>query len=266
MLREARYAKQAQPAGLIAALRAADATVVVVQPDPPGEAGTVREPLHELIRSAAVVVARGRSAGVLDALRIAGRAGIPVVDAAEAVAGVRDKAAMAAVLTQAGVPTPATFVASVRRLSEQVPMAAYPLIMKPVYGDNGRGLRVVDTPEELKALSWPEQPALAQSYLPGDGVDLKVYVIGEHMTAVHKPSPFTPCVSGREETVPADRRLRRLARRCGRLFGLTVYGVDFLETNRGPVVVEINDFPNFTAVADADVLLAEHVLSRAGVA
>lgn len=266
MLREARYAGQAQPAGLIAALRATGTTVVVVEPDSPHEAGTAREPLRDLIRGADGVVARGRSAGVLDALRLAARAGIPVVDAAEAVAGVRDKAAMAAVLTRAGVPTPATFVASVRRLSEQVPVAAYPLIMKPVYGDNGRGLRLVATPAELKALGWPEQPALAQSYLPGDGVDLKVYVIGDHLTAVHKPSPFTWCASSAEETVTADCRLRGLARRCGRLFGLSVYGVDCLETSSGPVVVEINDFPNFTAVPDADVLLAEHVLTRAGVA
>jgi ribosomal protein S6--L-glutamate ligase len=54
-----------------------------------------------------------------------------------------------------------------------------------------------------------------------------------------------------------------LARTCGRLFGLTVFGVDCLETSHGPVVIEVNDFPNFTAVPGADVLLARHVLAAA---
>lgn len=266
VLREARYAEHAQPAGLIAALQATGGTVVVVEPDAMAAGGAGRVALRDRLMGADAVVARGRSAGVLYALRLATRAGIPVVDPAEAVARVRDKAAMAAVLTRAGVPTPATFVASVRRLAERVPAAAYPLIMKPVYGDNGRGLRLVATVDELTALRWPECPALAQSYLPSDGVDLKVYVIGEHLTAVHKPSSFTRCTGGAGGTVTADHGLRELARRCGRLFGLSVYGVDCLETSSGPVVVEINDFPNFTAVPDANALLAEHVLTRVGVA
>jgi ribosomal protein S6--L-glutamate ligase len=149
-------------------------------------------------------------------------------------------------------------------LVEGVPRGAYPLILKPAFGDNARGLRVVDSPEQLRTLAWPEEPALAQAYLPGDGMDLKLYVIGAHLTAVHKPSPFTACTSASSGPVPMDGRLNQLARLCGQLFGLTVYGVDCLETDAGPVVVEVNDFPNFTTVPDADQLLARHVVSRAG--
>ena len=41
------------------------------------------------------------------------------------------------------------------------------------------------------------------------------------------------------------------------------YGVDTVETAEGVVVLEVNEFPNFTAVAGAAGALADHVLARA---
>lgn len=262
VLREPRYSGHAQPAGLVAALRAADHDVHVLEPSNPRDTGGDQQQLSELMRSAEVVVARGRSAGVLSALRQAATGQVPVVDPAGAIAQVRDKIAMTAVLRRAGVPTPRTFVAPVPVLVNTVPLDAYPLILKPAFGDNARGLRLVEDSQRLRESEWLEEPALAQSFVPGDGVDLKLYVIGDHVTAVHKPSPFTPCTSTRNGTTVVDRGLHRLARLCGQLFGLTVYGVDCLETDSGPVVLEVNDFPNFTSVPDADRLLASHVLTQ----
>jgi ribosomal protein S6--L-glutamate ligase len=260
VIREDRYADQLQPAGLVGALSAAGHVVTVVG----GDADTERRAtLHAVMARADVVVARGRSSGVLTALGTAARLGVPVIDTAEAVCGVWDKAAMARVLSRAGVPTPATFFAPIETLVECVPARSYPLVLKPVHGDNARGLRIVVSREELSRLEWPERPALAQSYLPGDGLDLKLYVIGSHVAAVRKPSPITPCVPSGVQQVPLDDRLSELAHTCGRLFGLTVFGVDCVETSRGPLVIEVNDFPNFTAVPGADALLARHVLAAA---
>lgn len=260
VIREDRYADQLQPAGLVGALWAAGHVVTVVGGDV--DVGR-RARLRAVMARADVIVARGRSTGVLTALRTAAGLGVPVIDTAEAVCGVWDKAAMARVLSRAGVPTPATFFAPIQTLVERVPARSYPLILKPVHGDNARGLRVVASREELRRLRWPQQPALAQSYLPGSGMDLKLYVIGGHVTAVRKPSPITPAASSKVQQVPLDHRLNELAHTCSRLFGLTVFGVDCLETSRGPLVVEVNDFPNFTAVPGADALLARHVLAAA---
>jgi ribosomal protein S6--L-glutamate ligase len=261
VIREDRYADQLQPAGLVGALSAAGHVVTVVGGDVDDVRGPAR--LRAVMARADVIVARGRSTGVLTALATAARLGVPVIDTAEAVCGVWDKAAMARVLSRAGVPTPATFFAPIETLVERVPARSYPLILKPVHGDNARGLRIVTSRAELSRLRWPEQPALAQSYLPGNGLDVKLYVIGDHVAAVRKPSPITPCASSEVQQIPVDDRLGELARTCGRLFGLTVFGVDCLETRRGPLVIEVNDFPNFTAVPGADALLARHVLATA---
>jgi glutathione synthase/RimK-type ligase-like ATP-grasp enzyme len=52
-----------------------------------------------------------------------------------------------------------------------------------------------------------------------------------------------------------------LALRCGRLFGLELFGVDCVEGPGGPLVIEVNEFPNYTGVPRADELLADHVVA-----
>ena len=64
---------------------------------------------------------------------------------------------------------------------------------------------------------------------------------------------------GGSQAVPVD-----LARRCGKLFGLELYGVDCLQTDAGTVVIEVNEFPNYTGVPGADEKLADYVLACAG--
>ncbi|MGQ0467074.1 MAG: ATP-grasp domain-containing protein [Sporichthyaceae bacterium] len=255
---EARYAAQLQPSGLVEALirRGVPVRYRLL--------GSAEEAPAEDLDWAHVVVGRGRSADLLAFLELAAAHGRPVVDGAEAVRSVHDKARLSQALLGAGVPTPATWFGSVVDLAERVPAEAFPLILKPVFGDNARGLQVVETAEALRGTAWPEDPALAQSYLPSDGADLKVYVIGEEMAAIRKPSPFTPGAAFAAHGVPLTAELADLARRCGELFGLSVFGVDCLPTPDGPVVVEVNDFPNFTGVPGADDLLASHCLAAAG--
>lgn len=256
---EARYAAQLQPTGLVHALVRLG-NPVRYRLLRPGDAPTQ---LAEDLDWCRVVVGRGRSAELLAFLDLAAAHGRPVVDGADAVRSVYDKARMARALLAAGLPTPATWFGPVADLAGRVPAAGYPLILKPVFGDNARGLRIVESPDALRRTPWPENPALAQSYLASDGADLKVYVIGESMTAIRKPSPFTPGRSFAAHGVPLAPVLADLARRCAELFGLSVFGVDALPTADGPVVVEVNDFPNFTGVPGADDLLAAHTLAAA---
>ncbi len=63
--------------------------------------------------------------------------------------------------------------------------------------------------------------------------------------------------------MPLSQELVDLARRCRELFGLELYGVDCILTPDGPTVIEINEFPNYTAVPNADKRLADYVIQRA---
>lgn len=216
-----------------------------------------------------LVVARGRSWALLCLLGWAESRAVLTINRKSAIAAVYNKADMSVELAAGSIPMPRTFFGSVEALAKQINIESYPVILKPIFGDNCRGLVVVDSPEELTDLDWPEQVALAQTYLPTDGYDLKLYGIGDHVWAVRKPSPFNKrseadAGDSKAGIIPITSELEELGRRCGKLFGLELYGVDCIETDDGPVVIEINDFPNYTGVPEADERLAEFVVGRAG--
>lgn len=257
VLVEPRYLAQPQPLGMSTALSAAGHEVALFD-----------APVHDLTRAADLegydlVVARGRSWSVLARLARAEAGGMPVINSRRSIAAVHNKAELAGVLADGRVATPPTFVGRPADLAAHVPAARYPLVLKPVFGDNSRGLALVRTPEELSGLPWPEDSALAQSYLPGDGYDLKLYGIGERIWAVRKPSPLGPPEAAGEAAagVPLTSELEALGRRCGALFRLHLFGVDCILTRAGPVVIEVNEFPNYTGVPNADRALADYAIA-----
>jgi ribosomal protein S6--L-glutamate ligase len=56
-----------------------------------------------------------------------------------------------------------------------------------------------------------------------------------------------------------DSATASLALRVGQVLGLSLYGVDFVETPEGPVAVDVNWFPSYRGVPGASKLLCEHV-------
>jgi glutathione synthase/RimK-type ligase-like ATP-grasp enzyme len=262
VLVDRRYLTQAQPAGLADALRRSGADVrTFVTEDTDADLCTGR-----WCAGLDVLAARGRSGRLVAMLRAAESSGIPVVNSPMAIESVHDKAGMAAVLAVAGIPTPRSWLGCPRQLACRTDMC-FPLVLKPKNGDNARGLRVVRSRAELAAVDWPEPVALAQELHRGDAHDLKLYVAGSSVWAVRRASPVAddgsvrPVVSAgrRLATTP---RLRALARTCAQLFGLSLCGIDCVLTSSGPVVIEVNDFPNYRDIGLVDDELAQEVLAR----
>jgi ribosomal protein S6--L-glutamate ligase len=265
---EHRYLAQRQPNGLVTELRRRGCAVTPIDPG----SGAISLTDDSWLAGIDVCVARGRSDAVLSRLLAAERHGVPTINRAAAVAAVVDKAGMAVALAGAGIPTPTTILGSPAQLAAELPSDLYPVIVKPIRGDNCRGLAVCANPAALGRVERGDEPLLCQPFLRGDGADLKLYAVGETVWAVRKPSPLArdgsswTAYGGVTDATPVEltRELRELALRCGELFGLELFGVDCLVTPEGPVVIEVNDFPNYTGVRGADAALADHVLAAAG--
>jgi ribosomal protein S6--L-glutamate ligase len=256
VLVEDRYLAHAEPAGAVHALRAAGHDVDLVVAD--RQAAALGAPV-----GIDVLLGRGRSAAFVSLLRTAEAAGVPVVNPAAAIAAVANKAGMGAALAAAGIPTPRTWVGPIEALAWRSDLS-FPLVLKPVYGDNARGLAVVHSRAELAELCWPEPMALAQAYHRGAGLDLKVYVAGEQMWAVRRPSPIdaighTRPVVTSGDSLPVTPALAELARRCGEMFGLRLYGVDCVAGPSGPLVIEVNDYPTYRGAPGASEAIADVV-------
>jgi ribosomal protein S6--L-glutamate ligase len=206
-----------------------------------------------------LVVTRSRSPYALALLQVAEALRARTIDSWAAVSAVRDKMRCSLALARRGIPIPPTFLARRPRDLEQAASSAFPLILKPVLGDNGRGLRLVADPAELAAVEWREEPVLAQSYLDADGVDLKVYVAGDAIWAVRRPSPL---VESSDAPVPVrvTTTIRDLVAGCRAEFGLQLFGLDVLELASGPVVVDVNEFPNYTGVEEAPAAIGRLLL------
>lgn len=271
LLVERRYLGQAQPLGLARALAARGVHVETVTAE--DVAATVsHRPQRVAPRDgrAAVVVPRGRSAALLAALRMREAASQRVLHSASMIESVVDKVGVASRLARAGIATPRTWLGHPARLAQRSDLT-FPLMLKPIHGDNAHGLLVVENRAQLRSVPWTEQVALAQEFRRGDGHDLKVYVAGNDAWAVRRPSPVDPDGRRREETpaghaVALTPALRELSDRCRALFGLSLFGIDcVLDERNRPLVVDVNEFPNYRGIdvgARVDADGVDDVLAR----
>jgi glutathione synthase/RimK-type ligase-like ATP-grasp enzyme len=262
VIAEQRYLSHAQPAGMIETLKRMEHSVLVVDP----ESGALEVGDSAWTRGIDVALARGRSWGVLCLLDWLERCGVPVINQRRAIAAVHNKAEMSIALAAAGIPTPRTWLGPLHHLALQIPTEDYPVIVKPLFGDNCRGLDVAADSLQLRSLHWPESITIAQKFFAGLEFDLKLYAIGQEVWAVRKPSPLPTQFPSSGQThppqlVPVSAEMRNLARRCGEVFSLELFGVDCIETEQGLLVIEVNEFPNYSAVPGADEKLSDFVLA-----
>ena len=219
-----------------------------------------------------IAVSRGRDLAGLGLLSAAAAFDIPTINHPQAIELVRNKISMQAVLAEHDLPLPRTWFAHDPAAFAGLPRRQFPLVVKPFDGDGSSGLALLTGPKDVDLLPPPPSRYglyLAQEMLETDGYDLKLYGIGSRVWAVRKRSPVRldgPGPAGPTEPEPArlqevDSTLRDIALTCGRACRLDLWGVDVAVTPTGPVVIEVNDFPTYSAVPGAGAAIATQVLA-----
>ena len=183
--------------------------------------------------------------------------GAVVVNPYPVSAALRDKIVASRTLQAAGVPTPATYVAS---QPDQLLglLDSGPLVVKPYQGTGGHHVRVIRKPAELAEVNCGREPVFAQRYHANDGRDRKIYAIGGRLFGVKKVFPRRTEEEKCGEPVTLSPELREIALRCGRAFGIDLFGVDIIESEGVPYVVDMCSIPGFKGVPDAPRLLAQY--------
>jgi len=209
-----------------------------------------------------VVLVRSRHPFALALLKEAEARGARTVNSWHAITKVTNKVRATLSLARRGLPVPPTFVAAGPEDLAGVPSGLFPLLLKPYQGDNSSGIIEVGSPEELSAVQWPEALLMAQPFLDVGGVDLKLYAVGDTVWAVRRSSPLSSAKSAPEpvEVTPA---MRRLMLACAEIFHLPLVGVDVLEAEGGMLIVDVNDFPNYTGIEQAPERIGELLLALA---
>ncbi|MWB97948.1 RimK family alpha-L-glutamate ligase [Agromyces seonyuensis] len=179
----------------------------------------------------------------------------------------RDKLRANQILSRHGIAMPATaFVrnrADVRPAIEQVGGA--PVVIKLLEGTQGIGVILAPTVKVAEAiietLHSTKQNVLIQSFVSeSKGRDIRALVVGDRVVAamrrVANGDEFRSNVhrGGTVEPVELDPAYEAAAVRSAQIMGLRVAGVDMLEGNDGPLVMEVNSSPGLQGIEEATKL------------
>ncbi|MGD8149116.1 ATP-grasp domain-containing protein [Ornithinimicrobium sp. Y1694] len=211
-------------------------------PDPPGD----------------LVVLKAKTPAALDLARRYHGLGVRCFPSYEVTVLCRDKIATTLALRDAGVPVPQTWV--VDDPGALLPhLTDGPLIVKPFQGSQGQGIVIVHQPEDLVGIDHGADPVMAQRYLEPDGLDRKIYRIGEEVFCVERVWPPRSYEDKLGRVVPLPAAIEKVARACGDALGIDTYGVDIIEHRGAPYVVDLSSFPGFKGVPEAGRRLAERI-------
>ncbi len=196
---------------------------------------------------------------------------------------VRDKALTATMLLQAGIPTPRTFITdSIETLRPVV--RQMPIVVKPWRGRRGQGIEVCLDEAQFDDLikrrasngaaddddgggedgtALGERLIFAQEYEEHEPFDYKAYAIGDYVHSIKRIFPAKTKEEKLGVPVGENPELELLVRRCGRLFGLQLYGVDLVKTPKGFSVIEVNCFPGYKGVPQGGDRISQFILEKA---
>ncbi|MBM4010836.1 MAG: RimK family alpha-L-glutamate ligase [Planctomycetes bacterium] len=227
----------------------------------------------EPLAAADVVAVRGMPAAAPEAnplqqvifrMDVLGRleaTGMPVINRPRALEIAIDKYLTLAMLADAGLNVPRTYVvqepAAARLALEALGGIG---VSKPLFGSGGRGLLLVDDAATAAAAGGVGLVYL-QEFIRHEGWDLRILVVGDHEFAMRRVARegewrTNLACGGRAEPMAVDAAVVEVARRAAGAVGARIAGIDILPTRDGPVVLEVNAVPawrGLQSVVDADV-------------
>jgi ribosomal protein S6--L-glutamate ligase len=177
----------------------------------------------------------------------------------------RDKLRALQILSRHDLGIPATEFA--RRKEDVLPAIARvggaPVILKLLEGTQGVGVILAETQKTAEAiietLRSAQQNVLIQKFVAeSKGKDVRAFVVGDRVVAAMRRTAqgqeeFRSNVhrGGKTEAVTLDRDYERTAIRAAQIMGLRIAGVDMLEGEDGPQIMEVNSSPGLEGIEGA---------------
>lgn len=176
----------------------------------------------------------------------------------------RDKLRSLQILARAGVGMPKTvftnYSTEVKKIIDSV--GGTPLIIKLLEGTQGVGVVLAPTQKAaesmIQAFHSMKARVIVQEFVDeAKGEDIRAFVVdgkvvgamkrkgkeGEFRSNIHR--------GGSTELIKLTKEQRQAALVATRSMGLAIAGVDMLESNRGPLVLEVNSSPGLEGIEKA---------------
>ncbi|MGE4232413.1 MAG: RimK family alpha-L-glutamate ligase [Bacteriovoracia bacterium] len=189
---------------------------------------------------------------------------IPVINPSFAIAQSRDKLHCLQVLAKKGFQVPNTVLMRGTKWFRSALRWVHgtPAVVKLLEGTQGVGVMIVESPTSaesvLDAMWRLEQDVILQQFISESaGRDIRAFVIGDKVVAAMRRSAkdgdFRSNIhrGGEGEIIHLKEPFKKAAIGAAKAVGLTVAGVDMLESLTGPRIIEINSSPGFEGIEAA---------------
>ncbi|TMJ35228.1 MAG: 30S ribosomal protein S6--L-glutamate ligase, partial [Alphaproteobacteria bacterium] len=176
----------------------------------------------------------------------------------------RDKLRSVQILARDGVGLPITAFANDTTRTDDVIdiVGGAPTVIKLLEGTQGIGVVLSETHNSAKsvieAFHGADVAILVQEFIKeAEGRDIRVFVIdGKPIAAIRRSGTkgdFRANLhrGGHAEKITITRQEKAAAVKAARSMGLNVCGVDMLQSNRGPLVIEVNSSPGLEGIEKA---------------
>jgi ribosomal protein S6--L-glutamate ligase len=173
----------------------------------------------------------------------------------------RDKLSCLQILAKAGVPIPKTGITNnqfnIRSLLQEI--SAPPYIIKLLQGTQGLGVILSESTSNaesiLEAFLKIQHSALVQKFIPeSKGGDLRIFVVGEKIVGAMKrqaqEGEFRSNLhrGGYAYIVKLSSAEEEAAIKAAKTLNIPVAGIDILQSNDGPLVIEVNASPGLEGI------------------
>ena len=191
-------------------------------------------------------------------------AGIYLMNPAYSFRRAKDKYATITALHKAGIQVPRTYVGENLEAAIEFVNEVGDVIIKPLIGARGLGMIRADHPEltyrAMKFIHQLGQVLYVQEMIEKPDRDIRVFVIdGQVIGSMYRYIPegiegeFRTNVhgGGKAELADISDEYKECAIKTAEVMNLDYTGVDILESSKGPVVIEANAAPSWSALSPA---------------
>ncbi len=179
----------------------------------------------------------------------------------DAILKTRNKINSLQILSSRGIPIPKTVFSyhgfdSGRMLET---FCGKPVVIKLLQGTHGMGVMLAEEPaiaySIMESFANSRERFMVQEYIKESaGSDIRALVVGNKVVAAMKrkamPGDFRANLhqGGRGIHIKLTAQEENIALRSARFMGLDVAGVDMLQSNRGPLLLEVNASPGLEGI------------------
>jgi ribosomal protein S6--L-glutamate ligase len=220
-----------------------------------------------MLQSPGVVLPRIGTAGTIYSIAVVRHfelMGVPVVNRASAIEQAKNKLDCLQVLARKGIPVPDTLMSRYPRDLDKLMklVGGPPLILKLLRGTQGTGVIFAESKASVESMletiwSLGEDIMIQRFIAESKGKDIRILVVnGEARAAMRRIGPEGEFRSnihrgGVGEPVALTKAFERIAVKAAEAAGLSLAGVDVLESASGPMVIEVNASPGFEGLEEA---------------